>query len=75
MNSKIKSFAIAAIVLLVFVLSSCNSNKKIVAYQCPMLCQTDTAYASAGKCPVCEMNLEGIEKIDSANTKILINQN
>ena len=27
-------------------------------YQCPMKCQGDTAYTTAGQCPVCEMNLE-----------------
>lgn len=27
-------------------------------YQCPMNCQTDTAYTTAGQCPVCEMDLE-----------------
>nr|MBK9651255.1 hypothetical protein [Bacteroidota bacterium] len=27
-------------------------------YQCPMNCQGDTAYTTAGQCPVCEMDLE-----------------
>lgn len=26
-------------------------------YQCPMNCQSDTAYTTAGQCPVCEMDL------------------
>lgn len=26
-------------------------------YQCPMKCQGDTAYTTAGQCPVCEMDL------------------
>lgn len=29
-------------------------------YQCPMKCEGDTAYTTAGQCPVCEMNLEKI---------------
>jgi Cu+-exporting ATPase len=27
-------------------------------YQCPMKCEGDTAYTTAGQCPVCEMDLE-----------------
>jgi hypothetical protein len=30
-------------------------------YQCPMKCQGDTAYTTAGKCPVCEMDLEKLK--------------
>ena len=30
-------------------------------YQCPMKCQGDTAYTTAGQCPVCEMDLEIIK--------------
>lgn len=29
-------------------------------YQCPMNCQGDTAYTTAGQCPVCEMDLEKV---------------
>lgn len=31
-----------------------------VKYQCPMQCQGDTAYTTAGQCPVCEMDLEKV---------------
>lgn len=74
MKSIIKSLAIAATLVVGIALSSCNGNKKYVAYQCPMNCQTDTAYTNAGKCPVCEMDLEGVEKIDSTKTTVLKNQ-
>ncbi|MDO9187091.1 MAG: heavy metal-binding domain-containing protein [Bacteroidia bacterium] len=29
-----------------------------IKYQCPMQCQGDTAYTTAGQCRVCEMDLE-----------------
>ncbi len=32
-----------------------------VRYQCPMKCQGDTAYTTAGKCPVCKMDLKEIK--------------
>lgn len=32
-----------------------------VRYQCPMKCQGDTAYTTAGKCPVCEMDLKEVK--------------
>lgn len=31
-------------------------------YQCPMKCEGDTAYTTAGQCPVCEMDLEKVTK-------------
>jgi protein SCO1/2 len=63
----------SALVLYVIILSACNNNdsstKSInstmvvstdstaVKYQCPMKCEGDTAYTTAGQCPVCEMDL------------------
>jgi hypothetical protein len=56
---------------------SCNSSNKNIAnakplyvasdtaavkYQCPMKCEGDTAYTTAGQCPVCEMDLEKVTK-------------
>ncbi|HCS18966.1 MAG TPA: hypothetical protein DIW47_00130 [Bacteroidetes bacterium] len=32
-----------------------------VRYQCPMKCQGDTAYTTAGKCPVCKMDLKEVK--------------
>ena len=37
------------------VFASADATEK---YQCPMNCQGDTAYTTAGQCPVCEMDLE-----------------
>lgn len=34
------------------------SDTASVKYQCPMQCQVDTVYTTAGQCPVCEMDLE-----------------
>ena len=34
------------------------NDSSLATYQCPMKCQGDTTYASAGQCPVCEMDLE-----------------
>lgn len=34
------------------------SDSSAPKYQCPMKCQNDTCYTTAGKCPVCEMDLE-----------------
>ena len=64
--------AITIIAAVVFI--SCNNNSNtntanakplVVAtagatekYQCPMKCEGDTAYTTAGQCPVCEMDLE-----------------
>ena len=74
MISTLKSFVIAASLLIGFALYSCNSNTHFAAYLCPMNCQTDTAYSNSGKCPVCEMDLEGVEKIDSTKIIILFNK-
>ena len=74
MKTTLKSCAIAAVLLVSFALSSCNNGKQFAAYQCPMNCQTDTAFTSAGKCSVCGMDLEGVEKIDSTKIKILNNK-
>jgi hypothetical protein len=48
--------------------SKTNKNAVVVAsdtsterYQCPMNCESDTAYTTAGKCPVCEMDLEKLQ--------------
>ncbi|MDA1182552.1 MAG: heavy metal-binding domain-containing protein [Bacteroidetes bacterium] len=61
------------ILIAVAIFASCNSsntrnNSKqtlIVAtadatikYQCPMKCEGDTAYTTAGECPICEMDLK-----------------
>ena len=49
--------------------SCCNNDtsktvqsKEISEYQCPMKCEGDKTYDHPGKCPVCGMKLEKIEK-------------
>ncbi len=42
---------------------ACNSSETAteeqqLAYACPMHCEGDKTYAEAGKCPVCNMDLE-----------------
>ena len=69
---KLLSMAILAAAIFV----SCNSSNTnntntkplVVAtadatekFQCPMKCQGDTAYTTAGKCPVCKMDLKKME--------------
>lgn len=62
MISKIKTIAVASVLLLSIVFISCsNNNSKKIAYQCPMQCQSDTAYTSEGICPVCEMKLNSVD--------------
>lgn len=64
------------IIISVAIFASCNSNNTTnntndkalvvaadtatVKYRCPMQCQGDTAYTTAGQCPVCEMDLEKV---------------
>lgn len=64
------------IIIALTVFASCNSSNTsesnvgkalvvatdtaTVKYQCPMKCQGDTAYTTAGQCPVCEMDLEKV---------------
>ncbi|MEN9522886.1 MAG: Heavy metal binding domain [Bacteroidota bacterium] len=31
-----------------------------IKYQCPMKCESDTAYTAPGQCPVCEMDLQNL---------------
>jgi protein SCO1/2 len=63
------------LILATVVFISCNNNNSTnnnkqplvvaaadatIKYQCPMKCEGDTAYTTAGKCPVCEMDLEKV---------------
>lgn len=64
------------IIIALTVFASCNSSNTsennvgkalvvatdtaTVKYQCPMKCQGDTAYTTAGQCPVCEMDLKKV---------------
>lgn len=71
MRNKIIMFSVVAAVVFA---TACNnsgnstqnqqltvaSDSAAVKYQCPMKCEGDTAYTTAGQCPVCEMNLEKV---------------
>lgn len=50
------------IVMLVLSVSSCADTKVYDTYKCPMECEGDKTYDKPGTCPVCGMDLEGIEK-------------
>lgn len=65
MSKKIVLLAVIAIC----VLAACNNSGKTqnktngstqtaAVYQCPMDCEHGKTYDKAGKCPVCEMDLE-----------------
>lgn len=59
---------------MVITLASCNSNKsekasdELAVYQCPMQCEGEKTYSEAGSCPVCKMDLQPIEVLE---TKVL----
>jgi hypothetical protein len=69
---------LAIIILAAVVFISCNNSSNTntanakplvvaadtaaIKYQCPMKCEGDTAYTTAGQCPVCEMDLEKVAK-------------
>ncbi len=36
-------------------------DKKYSKYQCPMKCEQEKTYDKPGKCPVCGMEIKGIE--------------
>lgn len=56
-----KSFIFIPLALITVLLMSCNSGQKnYTAYQCPMQCEGEKTYQKAGDCPVCGMELEGI---------------
>lgn len=40
------------------------SDTASLKYHCPMNCQGDTSYTTAGQCPVCNMDLEKVENTD-----------
>lgn len=53
------SFALVATSLF----TSCNSTKdeSYSAYRCPMKCEGSKTYDKPGTCPVCSMELEGVQ--------------
>jgi len=63
-----------SVFVMVITLASCNSNKsekasdELAVYQCPMQCEGEKTYSEAGSCPVCKMDLQPIEVLE---TKVL----
>lgn len=57
MRAIILSFAVA----LTFAVSSCGSSEAKTVYQCPMKCEGEKTYDSAGKCPLCQMDMEKVK--------------
>ncbi len=53
-----------------------SSNKETVTkevsdakkYSCPMQCEGDKTYATAGKCPVCKMDLQEVAIAETDST-------
>lgn len=60
------------ILLIAFVIQiiACSNKSNHIAYQCPMECQIDTVFKYEGKCPICKMELIGIDTIAEKTTII-----
>ncbi len=54
-------FLSCAVVLTMFAASCGDANAK-AQYQCPMKCEGEKMYDSAGKCPVCQMDMKEVKK-------------
>jgi hypothetical protein len=51
-------------IILLFFGASCKSSTTTgtkAKYQCPMKCEGDKTYDTAGKCPVCGMDMEKVK--------------
>ncbi|MGL5891041.1 MAG: heavy metal-binding domain-containing protein [Bacteroidia bacterium] len=53
---------IVTLSIFILVLASCSSTPAKTVYACPMDCENGKTYEKAGKCPVCEMDLEAVTK-------------
>jgi len=49
------------IVSVLFVTACGSETETYSSYQCPMKCEGEKTYDKPGQCPVCEMDLEGVE--------------
>lgn len=56
-----KTFFFSCAVVLTLFASACGSSKEKTAYQCPMKCEGEKTYDSAGKCPVCTMDMKEVK--------------
>ena len=60
MRKKNIILSLGVVVSLLF--TSCSANSETYsAYQCPMKCEGAKTYSKPGTCPVCNMDLEGIQ--------------
>lgn len=57
-----KTLIFVPILMLLFFTFSCSNSKEYEAYECPMECEGEKTYDKPGTCPVCGMDLEGVEK-------------
>ncbi len=57
-----KTFVLSLTLIASVLFTSCSSSgEKFSSYQCPMKCEGAKTYEKAGTCPVCHMELEGIQ--------------
>lgn len=54
-------FFSCAVVLTLFA-ASCGTKETKVAYQCPMKCEGEKVYDSAGQCPACGMDMKEVKE-------------
>lgn len=56
-----KTKTLSIVLFIGLVVSACGSkSESFTEYKCPMNCENKT-YDKAGTCPVCKMDLEGVE--------------
>jgi hypothetical protein len=47
------------------VFTACSNSEAKVAYQCPMKCEGENkTYDSAGKCPMCNMDMKEVKAVE-----------
>lgn len=56
-----KTFFFSCAVVLTLFASSCSNATAKDKYQCPMKCEGEKTYDSAGKCPACGMDMEKVK--------------
>lgn len=60
MNLSIR-LSLASIGLIASTTLGACKDKKYTKYQCPMKCEQEKTYNKPGECPVCGMEIKGIE--------------
>lgn len=54
-----KKFLLAGIILIS--LAACGGGSEKASYQCPMKCEGEKCYDSAGTCPDCKMDMKPVK--------------